>query len=82
MELSAIQYVADQQGQTTGVLVPITIWREIQKKLAANDQPPQTTAWEILDRLAGSITAPPDWAEEHDHYLYGTPKREVLDHRS
>ncbi len=32
-------------------------------------------AWDVLEKLAGSIQAPPDWAEEHDHYLYGTAKR-------
>jgi hypothetical protein len=21
------------------------------------------------------VEMPPDWASEHDHYLYGTPKR-------
>jgi hypothetical protein len=30
---------------------------------------------DVLDKYAGSIEMPPDWAEEHDHYLYGTPKR-------
>ncbi len=32
-------------------------------------------AWDVLDELTGSIEAPADWASEHDHYLYGTPKR-------
>lgn len=32
--------------------------------------------WEVLKKHAGSITGPSDWAAEHDHYLYGTPKRE------
>ena len=79
MEFSAIQYVANQQGHTTGVLIPIEVWREIQAKLAANDQLLQTTVWDVLDGLAGSIAASPDWANEHDHYLYGTPKRAALD---
>jgi hypothetical protein len=30
---------------------------------------------DILDKYAGSMEKPPDWASEHDHYLYGTPKR-------
>lgn len=34
-----------------------------------------SNAWETLARLAGSIEAPADWSSEHDHYLYGTPKR-------
>jgi hypothetical protein len=39
-------------------------------------QPPQTgNAWDVLDALAGTVNAPTDWALEHDHYLYGTPKR-------
>lgn len=32
-------------------------------------------AWDVLERLAGTIDAPPDWSEEHDHYLRGTPRR-------
>ena len=32
-------------------------------------------AWEVLASLAGTVEAPADWALEHDHYLYGTPKR-------
>ena len=33
------------------------------------------SAWEVLESLAGTIEAPPDWAKQHDHYLYGIPKR-------
>lgn len=32
-------------------------------------------AWDILDALTGSIRAPEDWAIEHDHYLYGVPRK-------
>jgi len=31
--------------------------------------------WDLLERLAGTVEAPADWSLEHDHYLYGTPKR-------
>ncbi|PSF37780.1 hypothetical protein C7H19_08875 [Aphanothece hegewaldii CCALA 016] len=34
-------------------------------------------AWDILENLAGTVDAPPDWSSEHDHYLYGTPKRNI-----
>ena len=34
-------------------------------------------AWEVLETLTGSVDAPVDWAAEHDHYLYGTPKQEM-----
>ena len=33
------------------------------------------TAWDVLERYGGTVDAPPDWSSEHDHYLYGTPKR-------
>ncbi|UFP94681.1 antitoxin family protein [Gloeobacter morelensis] len=36
-----------------------------------------TDAWDLLADLAGTIEAPPDWSSEHDHYLYGTPKRHL-----
>ena len=26
-------------------------------------------AWDVLERLAGTIEAPPDWAENHDHSI-------------
>ena len=32
-------------------------------------------AWDVLEELMGTVTAPSDWAEEHDHYLSATPKR-------
>jgi hypothetical protein len=28
-----------------------------------------------LLRYAGRLKGPPDWAENHDHYIHGTPKR-------
>lgn len=31
--------------------------------------------WTMMDELAGSVEAPADWSDEHDHYLYGVPKR-------
>ena len=36
---------------------------------------PRGNVWDVLERLAGTIDAPEDWAEEHDHYIHGTPKR-------
>lgn len=32
-------------------------------------------AWDVLEQLAGTVEAPADWAAEHDHYLYGSPKK-------
>lgn len=36
-------------------------------------------AWDVLESLAGTVEAPTDWSVEHDHYLYGTPKRQESD---
>lgn len=33
-------------------------------------------AWDVLESLIGTVEGPEDWAEQHDHYLYGTPKHE------
>ena len=33
--------------------------------------------WDFLEQHAGAVDAPADWSREHDHYLYGTPKRET-----
>jgi hypothetical protein len=42
---------------------------------AADESPVPADALSILEDLTGSVEAPSDWAAEHDHYLYGTPKR-------
>ncbi len=36
----------------------------------------EPTVWEKLLELAGSVEGPSDWAENHDHYIHGTPRRE------
>ena len=35
--------------------------------------------WDVLDSLTGSVEAPQDWSFEHDHYLYGVPKKRKED---
>jgi hypothetical protein len=36
-------------------------------------------AWDVLESLTGTVEAPADWSDEHDHYLYGTPKRQEFE---
>ncbi len=31
--------------------------------------------WDVLDEFSGNVEGPDDWSQEHDHYIYGTPKR-------
>ncbi len=39
------------------------------------DSGEEGNVWDLLETLAGTVGAPSDWSAEHDHYLYGTPKR-------
>lgn len=34
-------------------------------------------AWDEIAKLAGSVEGPDDWALEHNHYIHGSPKRNV-----
>ncbi|HYW07419.1 MAG TPA: hypothetical protein VE913_10705, partial [Longimicrobium sp.] len=36
---------------------------------------PEGGLWDFLAHVAGTVEMPADWSSEHDHYLYGTPKR-------
>ena len=38
-------------------------------------QTPEATVWDKLLALAGTVEGPVDWAQNHDHYIHGTPKR-------
>lgn len=43
-----------------------------------NGQEPSSAspdAWSVLEEMIGTVSAPLDWAEEHDHYLSSSPKR-------
>jgi len=57
MNLSTLQYLSDQQGHTTGIVVPIDLWRNIQKllgnsanKLAQSDVMPMSQETQIQRR--------------------------------
>jgi len=43
---------------------------------------PVLNAWDLLENLTGTVEAPEDWSAEHDHYLYGTPKRQTMNESS
>lgn len=34
--------------------------------------------WDTLSDLSGTVEGPEDWAKEHDHHLYGTPKNKKV----
>lgn len=39
----------------------------------------EKNAWDLLEEMAGTYPAEEDWSTEHDHYLYGAPKRNDTD---
>jgi hypothetical protein len=47
-------------------------------ELTVSDPPAERAfedAWDVLDRISGTVDMPEDWSLEHDHYIHGTPKR-------
>jgi hypothetical protein len=70
-----IQYISDTQGKVVAVIIPIELWQQIQMTPPLLQSTETRNAWEILETLTGTLTAPTDWAEQHQHYLYGTPKQ-------
>ena len=49
---------------------------EVRVEIIANDDA-RPTVWEKLNQIAGTAKGlPPDAAENHDHYLYGVPKKQ------
>ncbi len=45
-------------------------------ELERQQAPPERSVWDALLEFAGAAKGlPPDLAENHDHYLHGTPKR-------
>lgn len=48
----------------------------LRAETSVEEQPAiQGDALAVLEDLIGTVEAPSDWAAEHDHYLYGSPKR-------
>jgi len=47
----------------------VTIEETADRAVGAED------AWSVLQSLAGTYDGPSDWSSQHDHYIYGSPKR-------
>ena len=55
-----------------GAPVKVDVMRADEVRENGNVEP---TIWDKLLKLAGTIDGPEDWAENHDHYIHGAPKR-------
>lgn len=54
---------------------PLDLEPNVRYKVTIQPEPIFKDAWDVLEHYAGTVDAPPDWSLEHDHYLYGSPKR-------
>ena len=50
---------------------------EVNVELVGQSEPQQPRSWaEVFKDVIGSVDdMPPDMAENHDHYIHGTPKK-------
>lgn len=72
-----IQAIFD--GETLRPTSPLDLVPNTSYRIAIELPVPRTgepqDAWDELEALAGTVEAPRDWAQEHDHYLYSAPKK-------
>ena len=47
---------------------------EVTGPVANEFEPAWNNAWDFLASIAGTLEGPEDWSEQHEHYVYGTPK--------
>jgi hypothetical protein len=75
--LEKIQALPDEKQQEVLALVDKMLKEEQEPRPRENVRP----IWEIISELSSEIPIeewaklPTDGAEQHDHYLYGSPKR-------
>ena len=85
-----IQYITNQNGEKIAVIVPIEQFNQIIKKNnepaeknhpVTNQEVTQDDIWNIAQKITEDMTEeelqqlPIDGAQQHDHYIYGTPKK-------
>jgi len=59
-------------------VAPVELEPERTYRVTIEPEPEPATVrdvWSELDELRGTLEAPADWADQHDHYLYGVPRR-------
>lgn len=74
---SAVIVIADSLPVASAVAPSEEATSESTNVRANNSGEKPRTAWTSLRDNAGTVAMPEDWSKEHDHYLYGTPKRET-----
>ena len=57
---------------------PVDLTPNARYRLTVEQEAQETeprSAWDALENLTGALECPEDWASEHNHYLYGIPRR-------
>jgi hypothetical protein len=77
-----IQFSAHFDGENICPDEPISLPENVPLRVTVDESAAAATdtngSLDLFDRLeaeGGLIDGPPNWAAEHDHYLYGAPKK-------
>jgi hypothetical protein len=77
-----IQFNAHFDGKNLCPEEPVSLPQNVSLRVTVASEEASSGAasgpLDVFDRLAaqtGLVSGPTDWAAEHDHYLYGVPKR-------
>ncbi|AFZ59357.1 hypothetical protein H6G54_03465 [Anabaena cylindrica FACHB-243] len=84
-----IQYITNENGEKTAVILPIDQFENLLKNIIQlqpndeikNQELTNKNIWEIAQEITEDITEdelqqlPHDEAQQHDHYIYGIPKK-------
>ena len=83
-----IQYITNENGEKTAVILPIDQFETLLKSIqlqpndeVKNQELTNKNIWEIAQEITEDITEdelqqlPNDGAQQHDHYIYGIPKK-------
>ena len=75
--MGTITVRATYDGSSFKTLEPLELEPDTEYILTIEKNPKKRSehAIEFLIRNAGTISGPSDLSDEHDHYLYGTPKK-------
>jgi hypothetical protein len=62
-------------AQIVGTLQQMHMEGESEQQAVPGVVLPAGGLWDFLEQSAGTVEMPADWSSEHDHYVYGTPRR-------
>lgn len=77
--MGTVTVKAMYDGSSFKILEPLDLKPNTEYTLTVeiiNSETPEN-ALDVLRRSIGTIPGPRDWSVEHDHYIHGTPKREI-----